>query len=576
MRRILILLFCAASAASVRAQTLDPADYIYPVCDVDGTCSANFGEMRPGHFHAGVDIRTGGVEGKRLVAVADGYVSRISVAPGGYGRAIYLTLRNGTTAVYGHLQRFRDDIEEYLAYERCAQQKNRLNLFFGPETWPVAQGDLIGFSGNSGSSMGPHLHFEVRDTPTQRLYNVVHEGIVRPADTLAPRIVRIHYIEVDSLPEGVCVHRKARSYAAVRTGEGDYRLSRSEPVDVGRKGYFVVEATDRRNGVHNTFGLWRVAEWVDGEPCFEYRMDGFTFDRSRCCDAVSCYPLQLQTRNEAIRLAQQEAAPDDFYTAMVDRGLIRTEPGQERCIRIEAEDDCGHVSRLEFAVRGRDEVFRAEADSLAAIARPGSVTILNLGRELTARIPAGALYESIACRPEQLAAPAVDSGVVVLSPAFRVLPVSTPLWRMMTVSIRAEVPAHLQLHVSLARITPKGKAAYVGGTYSDGAVSASTYTSDPLFVAADFLPPTIVPRFRSGADLSQQPSLSFRVGDNFSGVAAYTLRIDGEWVPCDSYPMKGRLEHVFDTPATRSRHTVQLIVRDAAGNAAHWQGEFYR
>lgn len=576
MRRFLTVLLFAALGAAATAQTLDPADYIYPVCDVDGSCTANFGEMRPGHFHAGVDIRTGGVEGKRLVAVADGYVSRISVTPGGYGRAIYVALRNGTTAVYGHLQRFRDDIEEYLAHERRSRQQNRLNLFFGPDMWPVAQGDLLGFSGNSGSSMGPHLHFEVRDTPTQRLYNPVHEGIIRPADTLAPRIVKIHYIEVDSLPEGLCVRRKAQSYAAVRFDEGHYKLSREEPVGVGRKGYFVIETTDRRNGVHNTFGLWRVTEWIDGERCFEYRMDGFTFDRSRCCDAVSCYPLQLVTRNEAIRLAQQEAAPDDFYTAMVDRGLLRTEPGQERRIRIETEDDSGNVSHLEFAVRGRDEAFRAEADTLARIARPGSVTILNCGRELTARIPTGALYESIACRPEQLAAPAVDSGVVVLSPAFRVLPVSTPLGSMMTVSIRAEVPAHLQLHASLARITPQGKAAYVGGTYGDGIVSASTYTSDPLFVAADFLPPTVVPRFRSGADLSQQPSLSFRVSDNFSGVASYTLRIDGEWVPCDSYPMKGRLEHVFDTAPTRSKHEVQLIVRDAAGNAAHWQGEFYR
>lgn len=576
MQRFLIFLYFVAFAAAGRAQTLDPADYVYPVCDVDGSCSANFGEMRPGHFHAGVDIRTGGVEGKPLVAVADGYVSRISVAPGGYGRAIYLTLRNGTTAVYGHLQRFRDDIEQYLAHERRTQCKNRLNLFFGPEAWPVAQGDPIGFSGNSGSSMGPHLHFEVRDTPTQRLYNIVHEGIIRPADTLAPRIVKVHYIEIDSLPGGLCVHRKAESYAAVRLSEGNYKLTRSEPVPVGRKGYFVVETTDRRNGVHNTFGVWRVTARIDGEPYFEYRMDGFTFDRSRCCDAVSCYPMQIATRNEAIRLAQLEAAPDCFYTTMTDRGVIRAEPGQMRRLGIEVEDDSDNISTLEFAVCGREEEFRAEADTMARIARPGGVTILKCGPQLTARIPAGALHETVACRPQQVAAPAVDSGVVVLSPAFRVLPAATPLRRMMTVSIRAEVPEHLRLHASLARLTPKGKAAYAGGTFHDGVVSASTYTSDPLFVAADFLPPTIVPRFVSGADLSRQPSLGFRVSDNFSGVASYTLRIDDEWVPCDSYPMKGRLEHVFDTAPTHTVHSVQLIVRDAAGNAAHWQGTYYR
>ena len=112
MRRILILLISTAACVGARGQHPAPEEYIYPICDVEGLYSANFGEMRPGHFHAGIDIKTDGVEGKPLVAVADGYVSRVSLAAGGYGRAIYLTLDNGTTAVYGHLQRFRDDIEK--------------------------------------------------------------------------------------------------------------------------------------------------------------------------------------------------------------------------------------------------------------------------------------------------------------------------------------------------------------------------------------------------------------------------------------------------------------------------------
>ena len=575
MRRFLTLLLTLAVSV-LQAQTLDPADYIYPVRGVDGTCAANFGEMRPGHFHAGVDIRTGGAEGKELVAVADGYVSRIAVTPGGYGRAIYVALRNGTTAVYGHLQRFRDDIEQHLAAERRAQRKNSLNLFFGPEAWPVRQGEVIGYSGNSGSSSGPHLHFEIRDTPTQRLYNPVREGIIRPVDSLPPRIVRIHYIEVDSLPDGRCVQRRAESYAAVRTGEGRYRLTREEAVGTGRKGYFVAEITDRRNGVDNTFGLWRVTAWVDDEPYFEYRMDGFTFDQSRCCDAVSCYPMQLSTRNEAIRLARIETAPEGFYPTMVDRGLIRTDSGQLRRIRIEAEDDSGNRSQLDFAIRGREETFRARPDTLARIARPSAATILTVDRSTTARIPAGALHETIACRPEEVEAPRTDSGVVVLSPAYRLLPDATPLRRTMEVSIRAEIPPHLQAHATLARRTPQGKVLCVGGKYADGMVTAQTYTSDPLFVVADILPPTVAARFKRGADLSKSSSLSFRATDNFSGIASYTLLIDGEWTPCDRYPMTGRLVHVFDTPATHTNHTVQLTVHDGAGNIRHWEGTFYR
>ena len=427
MRRFLIPLLATALAAAAYGQRLDPANYVYPVLDVSRLYAANFGELRPAHFHAGIDIKTDGVEGKPLVAVADGYVSRVSLAAGGYGRAIYLTLDNGTTAVYGHLQRFRDDIEKRVREERYRNRSNGADLRFDAAEWPVRQGDTIGFSGNSGSSMGPHLHFELRDTPTQRLRNVVREGVIRPEDDLPPRIMRLHYIEVDTL-DGIPVHRRPVSYAVVREAEGRYRLTREEPVGTGRKGYFVAEVTDRRNGVHNTFGVWRVSLAVDGEPRFEYRMDGFTHDLSRCCDAVSCYPMQLGSRNEAIRLARMERSPACFYPVAEERGIVR----------------------------------------------------------------------------------------------------------------------------------------------------AATRSTGDFVVVADTLPPRVRPLFERGADLSRAEGLRFGAGDNFSGIAAWSLEIDGQWVPCDRFPIKGTLVHFFDTPPARSRHTVRLSVTDACGNTTRCETEFVR
>ena len=462
MRRLLAFLLFAAIDTGAQAQRLDPGDYIYPIRDVARLYAANFGEMRPAHFHAGIDIKTDGAEGKPLVAVADGYVSRVSLAAGGYGRAVYLTLRNGTTAVYGHLQRFRDDIEEHVRQERTARRANGVNLWFGPEAWPVKQGDVIGFSGNSGSSMGPHLHFEIRDTPTQRLYNVVREGVIRPEDNLPPRIMRLHYVEVDTL-QGVPVRSRMESYAVVREAEGRYRLTREEPVGVGRKGYFVAEVTDRRNGVHNTFGIWRVTASVDGVPYFEYRMDGFTHDLSRCCDAVSCYPLQLGSRNEVIRLARLAGAPDCFYPTMEERGLVRTAEGQQRRIRIEAEDDCGNRSALEFTIRGRSESFRAEPDTATVAVYPDRTSLLQVGREARISIPEGALYEPVFAKPERRETPQADSGVVVLSPAYRFLSPETPLRHAAAVTIRTHVPRPLQLQTVLAVRNRKGRLAQDGG-----------------------------------------------------------------------------------------------------------------
>lgn len=130
MRRLLIsaLLLCSAP---VSAQHLAPEDYIFPLRNVAGLYSANFGEMRPNHFHSGIDIKTDGMTGKPVLATADGYISRIAVTPGGYGRAIYITHPNGTTSVYGHLSKFRDDIEKYVHEERYRTRRNSINLYTG-------------------------------------------------------------------------------------------------------------------------------------------------------------------------------------------------------------------------------------------------------------------------------------------------------------------------------------------------------------------------------------------------------------------------------------------------------------
>ena len=578
MRRILILAALLVATA-VRGQRLDPQEYAYPIRDVPGLCAANFGEMRPGHFHAGVDIKTDGAEGKPLVAVADGYVSRVTISAGGYGRALYVTLRNGKTAVYGHLQRFRNDIETHVCEERCRRRSNNIDLSFDASQWPVRRGEVVGYSGNSGSSMGPHLHFELRDTQTDLRYNLVRERVIRPEDDMPPRIMRVHYVEVDTV-RGVPVHGRPESYAVVRGADGRYRLTREEPVPVGPKGYFVFEASDRRNGVHNTFGLWRVTASVDGEPSFEYRMDGFTYAQARLCDAVSYYPLQLTSRNEVFRLAQLAGAPDCFYPVMTDRGVVRTAPGQRRRIRIEAEDDSGNSSSIEFAVSGRERSSLtaackrvAESGIVLRHDRPGVVSV---GDSLTAYVPAGALFEPIVCRPARLEKDASGVGVVVLSPVYRVFDASTPLAKAAKISIRARIPQSLRLRSVVARRRADGTLSCVGGHYADGGVTVETRTTGDLLVVADTVPPVIRPLFTAEKELARDEALRFRASDNFSGIVAWSLRIDDRWVPCDRFPMRGTLVHTFDTPARHEKHRVVLTVTDACGNTGRWEGTFRR
>lgn len=575
MRRFLILLSGLCTTLHAAAQQPDAQQYIYPIRNVSGLYSANFGEIRPGHFHTGVDIKTEGVEGKPVVATADGYVSRVVLTPSGYGRVLYLVLDNGTTAVYGHLSRFCDAIEQRVREERYRNRSNSADIRFEPQQQRVRQGEVIAFSGNSGSSGGPHLHFELRDTPTQRYLNPVKAGIIRPKDNLPPRIMRIHYVEIDSVA-GVCHHAAEESYAVVRGADGRYRLTREGPIPVGRKGYFVAEVTDRRNGVNNTFGVWRLAASLDGNPYFEFRMDDFLPSQTRYCDAVSHYPLQVATRNEAIRLAQLAEAPDCFYSRMENRGIVYTAEGERKRMHIEAEDDCGNRSQLEFDIRGRSGAFHAQADTAAVLLHPDRAQTVSVGREARLQIPAGTLFEPLYARPERASAPTPRQDVRVLSPAYRLLSDTLPMRTTATLTIRAEVPRALQLHTTLAAVSRSGRLSFIGGNYADGAVTAQTRATGAMVLVADTIPPRISPRFKDGADLSQAASVSFTASDNFSGIASVTLTIDGEWVPCDRFPMRGTLVHLFDTPPTHRHHTIQLTVRDGCDNLSRWSGRFYR
>ena len=479
MRRgyIHFILTAAAAVGSVigsAAQHLDTTYYDFPLRDVAGYYSANFGEMRPNHFHSGTDIKTDGVEGKPVVAAADGYVSRIFFSPWGYGMALYIAHPNGTTTVYGHLSRFRKDIADYVWQQRHSQRKNRVDLYCKAGMFPVKRGEQIALSGNTGSSGGPHLHFEIRDSRTQKTLNVIQQGVLKPKDNIAPLMMKLHYVEVDTV-RNTPLHSALRTYTLKKdpnSASGSaYALTQETPVRVGRRGYFIIEVSDRKNDCTNTYGVYRITERLDDRPIFEYRNDGFPFDFSRYCNSVSYYPIQRSSRNEAIRLTHLEGGTSYFYTVIENRALISAAEGEQHTVTIEAADDCGNVSTLTFPIEGKpdSECFVGHIDPESDIIRRGSDFTSRVDSIFSVTIPRGALYESIVSDiAREDVRPHADTTVKVLSPAYRVLDKRTPLHKSITVTFAAPVEKSLQAHTTMAAVAGDGSLSYVGGKYSEG------------------------------------------------------------------------------------------------------------
>lgn len=583
MKRLTILIaaLIAAATTTVAAQG-DSTRYRYPL-DLEPLYSAGFAEMRPNHFHSGVDLKTEGVEGHPLYAIADGEVVRIGVQPGGYGRVLYIQHPDGNTSVYAHMQRFAEPIERFVQAERYRLRRNLGDFYPAAGQLRVKRGEQIGKAGNSGSSGGPHVHFEVRKTATQETQNVVVKQMIPATDDIAPLIFRVHYIEVDTV-RGVAVNSDLRTLGVKRVEPNVYTAASTEPMGVGAKGYFVLEASDRRNNVSNTFGLYRVTARVDGEVFYEYVMDGFSFDLSRYCNAVSYYPIKLNSRNEVFRLAQLDG--NIFpYKQMRNRGIITTTRGQQRTIEIECEDECQNISRLTFTIEGRgDEAsFHAKVDSTALIANNRS-TFTHSADGLSIRIPAGALYEPIIYKQQihsrlnDRMIERNDSLLVVLSDVYEVGEQNIPLQKAARITISGFVPENLRRYTTIAGVGSNGGLWHAGGRYRDGAASLSTRSFGRYCLVADLGAPTIVEPFASGADMSNTKSVSFRLRDNFSGVNTVVLTIDGKWAAWDRKSSGSPIVHTFDDErfGSNRNHIMRLTVTDGVGNTTVWEAEYYR
>ena len=575
MKRLSILTFSLLFGLQAEAQRqLDPQRYIYPVQNVAGFCSANFGEMRPNHFHSGVDIKTDGVEGKPVVATAEGYIARIVVSPSGYGRALYVVHPEGTMSVYGHLSRFRADLDSLAADRRYRSKRNSLDIYLPEGKYPVSQGEIIGLSGNTGNSFGPHLHFEIRDMRNNSTLNLIRQGIIPVRDTISPRIEAIYYVAVDTV-KGVPIHAKPRKIAVKQVAKGKYALS--ESVKAASAGYFIAEVTDRKNEVQNRFGIYRITQKIDGKPVIEYRADGFRIEDSRYCNTVSCYPMQLNSRCEVIRLAMQEGCPPKFFSDVKERGAVRIEGNETRRITIEVEDDCRNISTLEFDVTGGGELPQPTDIPDSLIIRR-TRDFRSRFEDVTVQLPAEALYESMPFECRRASVTPAANTVEILSPVYQVMREDIPLHKAATLSIRAFVPSDMSRHAAMALVSSKGKLSYLGGTYRNGALEVKTRKLGACCIVLDTVAPAIRPRFEDGTDLRRRSSITFGVSDNFSGIKEYSAAIDNNWVPVDYSPISGTLTIKFDHRdyPYNADHTLVVTATDNCGNKAVWRGSFYR
>ena len=462
--------------------------------DVPMSFSGTYGELRHDHFHGGVDWRVGGKIGDPIHAIKSGYIKQVTVSVWGYGNALYLQHPDGTVSVYGHMSAFREDIAGRIKEEQYARQSFAVSLQFGEDEYPVKQGDIIGKVGNTGSSAGPHLHMEVRDSDNVPM-NYISMGYYKPQDNLCPTFRRIAFYAYDTL--AVPRAYKIKSIANP--------LMHRETVVLPEVSYVAIDAVDLQDGTTGKLAVEEYRVLLDDEMIFRLKLGNIGFEEGRHIKSL------VQEGERGADMIKSVVDPANLLAYKTDTlcgGQIRLQDDRLHNLRLEALDEHGNRSLIKMKVR-RGEGFAApEADTTFKQLQwlwyqPNFIMTDGMSYVLRA----GSLFKSACVGWKKVAEAEPAKGIY--SPVWNIDGGGAPLQRSGLLRLEHGVPENL---LDKAYIAAPGFG-YVGPL--DGARTGwGTY-----FVAVDSEGPAIT-LDRAGR---------IRVKDSGSGVADVKVMIDGKW-----------------------------------------------
>lgn len=538
MRRALtiMLAWLAATASWAQEKAIRPLD-------VPMSFSGTYGELRHDHFHSGVDWRVGGRTGDPIYAIKSGYISRVSVSPWGYGNGLYITHHDGTTSVYGHMLRFSDKISRIVEQEQYARESYSVNLEFGPGDFPVRQGEVVGQVGNTGSSAGPHLHMEIRDTRSEVPLNYISRGVYRPEDKTSPQFHRVCLYAVDEHPAGESwrIHN-LRNPGAVRDTLALPRLS-----------YVAIDATDRQEGTSSKLAVEEYRVLLDDTLIFSFKVGDVSFDKGRYIQSLIEY---RESRNGGRDLVKTRVDPNNLLSDKIfsrDGGLIVLNDHQVHTLRIMAIDEHGNSASLRFRVR-RDDGFTAPPrdSTLTTVEWPWSWFWQNsvVADGMSYYLPANSLFRDIFFSYGRVGDPEPERGIC--SAVWQIGSPDIPLLQPGELEIAADVPEELEGKAYMANYDKT--LSYAGVRTGFG-----TYC-----VAIDTVAPAI--HWLGGKNgIVSGRTIRARVSDERSGVATARVEIDGKWYLSMLKGSTVSLE-LKESRLRRGQHEIRLTVTDRCGN----------
>ncbi|GGD42654.1 M23 family metallopeptidase [Muriicola marianensis] len=562
MKKSLILL-CLLSVQHILGQENYPRDAFRSPLDIPLILAGTFGELRSNHFHSGIDIKTQQRQGLPVYAIADGTVSRIKVSHWGYGKALYIAHPNGYTSVYAHLQKFSPEIEAFVKETQYRNRSYEIEVFPEYGQLRVSKDSLVAYSGNTGGSSGPHLHFEIRSSLTERPTNPLLYGLdVRDATNPTLEALYAYPLSRDAV---VNQSEDRVQLSLTRQDDGSYLAS--EVAAIGTIG-FGVAAYDRQDLAANQNGLYELEQKVNGRVTAAFDFDSFSFGETRLINTLIDYEYLSKYRRRIQRCYKLNGNDLSIYKQLENDGKLSVLQGMNYTVEITLKDLAGNTSRVVIPVVGRREIpqEKKEVQKTDHYISAGKPNNFDLGK---ARVffPANTFYEDF-----YIDLQSSNDTITVHNN-------SVPAHKNFTLTFDTQGYDEEFLKTAfIARLDERLRPDYMktykrGNTFSTRTRSLGTYT-----LARDTVPPTIRPKnFKSKQWLTNYRYLSLLISDDLSGIASYEATLNGEWILMEYEPKNNTITYNFDDKILDKKQCdLKVVVTDNVGNSTTFTSSFFR